>query len=216
MMVDPRSVGGMRLVTSIQVHPPGDFMTFRALGRAFICAALFASAPVCLATGITYSLTALGDNAWRYDYRLSNTDFFSGLNEFTIFFDRNAFSTLRDLNAPVGWDPIVGQPDLSLPDDGFYDALTTTSVPITSTISGFGISFLYLLNGTPGPQPFNLIRSSDFTIIFSGITEPRLVSSVPEPGTYLLFMLGILWMIAAKSKSLRRPIHYLVSRTKVF
>ena len=89
------------------------------LGRAiiFLGAALLSlpAAP----TGIVDStVTALGGSSWRYNYTINNPTPSLGFDEVTVYFDSTKYANLRAPIAPLGWDPLVVQPDTGIPADG--------------------------------------------------------------------------------------------------
>ena len=120
-----------------------------------------------------------GQDLWKYAYTVSDYSFDMDY-DFTIWFDYTLYSALEDpppfVNAD--WDPIVWQPDTSIPDDGAYDALSL--VDAASLADPFTVSFVWLGSGTPGSQPFDVYDPS-FNTIESGQTSP-----VPEPASVLL------------------------------
>lgn len=147
------------------------------------------------ATTIAYDAVDLadsipGEDLWAYIYRVGGFDFASGQGFFTRF-EREAFAALslpRGNELP-GWDQIVIQPDINLPDDGFFDALAVAGNP--SLASPFVVHFVFL-----GPAPFP--ASQEFTVyqvsspggipdvLETGYTQPAV--SVPEPAEDLLFL----------------------------
>jgi len=121
---------------------------------------------------IEYDITDLpdtkpGEDLWQYNYRVSNYNFNAG-HGFTIYFDQAHYKNIEKLASPVNedWDIIVWQPDVAIPDDGAYDALFT-SESSTSLTDGFTMSFIWLGNGSPGPQRFD-IYDPNFKTLESG------------------------------------------------
>ena len=142
---------------------------------------------------VDYTATFLGANLWRYDYTINNTTPSIGFDELTVYFDGNKYVLLTDATAPAGWDPIVVQPDTGIPADGFYDVLKLGGLlGDGASISGFSVSFTYLAAGTPGAQPFDLLESAGFSVVYSGTTgQPAGPSPVPEPASLALMLLGL-------------------------
>ena len=84
------------------------------------------------------------------------------------------------------WDEIAINPDASIPDDGFYDAIALVAgIAPGDTLSGFSVQFDWLGAGTPGNQFFDVVDSGTFDVLESG--ETVLASApVPEPATLWL------------------------------
>ena len=149
-----------------------------------------------IATTINYEITNILGNRWQYNYSVYNDSLTSDIEEFLIFFDHNAFDNLAVVDSPLNWDPLVVQPDSSLPDDGYFDILALSSgiAPGTS-LSGFLIDFDYLYSGTPGSQYFEVRDSTSFDLLETGNTV--LVSgNVPEPNTMFLAIIGIVPLLS--------------------
>lgn len=134
--------------------------------------------------------TVIGEDLWEYRYRVEDFTFDEGFG-FSIFFDHVSFTKLASApEAPnASWDVLTLQPDLSLPDDGLYDAL---SVANPATLEDpFTISFVWLGQEAPGAQPF-VIYEPGFATLETGTT-------VPEPTTTLLIAIGLLFMNRRRS-----------------
>jgi hypothetical protein len=148
------------------------------------------------ASAILYDVTSLGGNTWRYDYTLANDSLTLSVDEFTIYFQNGLFESLR---SPVGlapWDVLAINPDPVLPADGFFDGLVfdlNAALAPGTTLGGFSVEFDYLGSGLPGSQFFQFLTAS-LEVLDTGFTE--LVSApptgVPEPGTVLLIVSGLL------------------------
>lgn len=153
--------------------------------------------PSAQAVAIEYAVAPLGGDSWRYDYTITNIGLPATFDELTVYFDVSQYTLLANALAPPGWDLIVVQPDAGIPSNGFYDALSLFGAPGDATLSGFSVSFTYLGSGTPGAQLFELIDSSDFSLVQSGTTQlPGPVIGVPEPSTLSLMLLaGLLVMV---------------------
>lgn len=155
------------------------------------------------AATVAYEVTFLGGNQWRYDYTVNNSMPSLRFDELTVYFDVNRYSTLASPLAPPGWDPIVIQPDIHIPANGFYDALNLSGINTTgASISEFFVSFDYIFAGTPSSQTYELVDSSTFSIVGSGMTieapvVPNPPSTVPEPSSLLLMLLGLASVCAA-------------------
>ncbi len=139
------------------------------------------------ATTIEFDVASLGGNTFRYDYTVENNSLGDVIEEFTIFFDLGLYENLVVPDAPADWDPIAIDPDGSLPDDGFYDALALgMGVDVGGSLGGFSVSFDWLGAGTPGSQVFNVIDPFTFATLDSGATSSSAPAPVPEPASLLL------------------------------
>ena len=153
---------------------------------------------------ITYSAQNIGGDAWEYAYEVANESFGVGIDSFTIFFDEDSFADLAIVASPPDWDSIVIQPDLILPDAGFFDSLALADpIALGSTLGGFAASFRFLGTGAPGSQLFT-INDADFNPIFSGSTILRIDGEpppppvgVPEPPTLGLLAIAFLGLAVA-------------------
>ena len=165
-------------------------ITLKLIPTVFLAVLCFCSTS--FATKINYIATDLsdtttGEDLWQYEYTVSDNTF--NTNEgFTIWFDYNLYGDLEtNPVAPNGdWDILTWNPNQSLNDDGAYDALAFNDVATLS--DSFTISFIWLGLGTPGSQQFEVYNNDPFGTIEIGTTA----STVPEPGTIILFGLGIL------------------------
>lgn len=161
----------------------------RLLSLAFAVAGL--SASVAYAAVITTEWTDLadpvaGEDLWRASYAVSDVSFSTGQG-FTLYFAHDQYRDLASVTPPdhPGWDLLVVQPDLGLPDAGFFDGLALVDSP--SLAAPFGVTFVWFggPNG-PGQQPFELYDTSGgFSVIGGGTTSP-----IPEPATGVLFLGG--------------------------
>ena len=147
------------------------------------------------ATTIMYDLSNLGADRWEYTYSVTNNSMSSSIEEFTIYFDLGLYENLAVGSTPTEWDAIVIQPDPAL-GDGFYDALAlVTGIAPGATVSGFSVSFDWLVAGIPGSQLFEVVDPITFDILDSGNTAP-----VPEPATLLLLGSGLIGLIGIGKK----------------
>jgi hypothetical protein len=134
-----------------------------------------------------------GEDLWMYTYTLSyaTADTFSQNQEFDIVFDYALYSDLEDPPPSVtDWFTYVLQPDLSIPDAGFYNALALVDNP--SIANPFSVAFQWLGGAAvPGSQPFILYQFNDQGInqgvIGRGVTQ----NVVPEPASGLLLASGL-------------------------
>ena len=149
----------------------------RALHASFAALGLLLAAWAHAVT-VTFSATPLGGTSWRYDYVLTNDTLAVPVEEFTIYFPPNLYANLL-AGATPGWDILVVQPDLGIPDDGFYDGLSIGLGGIApgGSASGFSVTFNYLGGGAPGAQPFEVVDPVTFAPLFSGST---VAASAPQ------------------------------------
>lgn len=144
------------------------------------------------ATLITADLRATGGNSWEANYTVVNNTLSSAIEEFTIFFDVDLYGNISILSTPTDWDPLIIQPDTSIPDDGFYDALALSSgIATDESLGGFQLSFDWFGSGDPGPQLYQIIHPLTFSTLDSGVTNYQ-VTSVPEPFSLTLLVTGLL------------------------
>lgn len=153
-----------------------------------LCAAMLSVSAARAAT-IEYTLTHIGGDNWRYDFALINSPAAPSFDEFTVFFASDRYSSIAFASSPADWDPLVIQPDPGIPADGYFDGLRLAGpMPDGGTAGGFAVTFTYLTGMRPDTQPFDLIDSSSFTVVYSGVT---VAAAVPEPGTHSLLTLGL-------------------------
>lgn len=154
------------------------------------------------ATVITYAPSFLGGSQWQYDYTVAAAASDPTIDEFTIFFDPTLYANLVAAATPSGWDPLVIQPDTSIPADGYFDALALVAgiSPGTSQ-GGFAVSFDFLGNGTPGLQSFDIVDPNTFATLSSGFTSIASSSStVPEPNTLALVCLALALLLIFRNR----------------
>jgi hypothetical protein len=149
------------------------------------------------ATTITFEATnlkdsVLGQDLWMYTYFVSDAKF-GEEDGFAIFFNQKLYDDLSISPKTPGapdWDPIIIQPDDTLPSDGYLDALALVTGP--SLTSPFIVTFNWLGGAgmTPGVQRFEVYADLDTDHpIEKGLTRPA--RTVPEPSTLLLSGLGL-------------------------
>jgi len=158
---------------------------------ALLACALFVSAAVmgiAQATTVTYDVSNVASNTWEYTYTVANDMLAFDIEEITIFFDVGLYENLAAQSTPAGWDVLVIEPDVFLPDDGFYDALSL-GVGIVPGVSlgGFSVQFDFLGAGVPGDQFFDIVDPFTFDVLDSGST-----SVIPIPAAIWLFISGLI------------------------
>lgn len=158
-----------------------------------LCGLICLTQEVAASSSVSFKITALGGDHYRYDYTVNNNWAGDAITGFTIYFDPTRYdeSSLSIVSAPTvaaGWDQLILGSGIGL--DAAYDVLALgTGVAPGQSVDGFAVEFTWLGTvGTPGVQPFDIYDSATFRVLESGITT---VSSVPEPGGVPLFVLGI-------------------------
>ncbi|HXG48643.1 MAG TPA: PEP-CTERM sorting domain-containing protein [Methylomirabilota bacterium] len=139
-----------------------------------------------------------GQDLWQYTFRVADRGFTSGQG-FSVFFDEQLYRALQNPGPLVNpeWSVLVVQPDLVLPDAGFFDAQAMQNAPSLS--AEFSVQFVWLGEGAPGAQPFT-IYDTDYSTLVSGFTV------VPEPTSLGLLVAGLLaWAGWRGMSRVRRP-----------
>jgi len=137
--------------------------------------------------------TTPGEDLWRYDYRVGNGTFLTGQG-FSIEFDYNTLSQLQDPPPVINgdWDPLVTQPDLGIPDNGFYEAWALANGPSLADL--FSVTFVWNGGATePGPQPYS-VYDANYNVIETGSTAP----AVPTPAPAALIAIGLFGLAATR------------------
>jgi len=143
-------------------------------------------------------LTNLSGNTWQAEYAIENDSL-----SFTIWFDLNLYENISAVSTPSGWDPLVLQPDPSIPDNGLYDALTLTSgIASGDSQGGFVVSFGWLGGSASMLQSFEVVDPVTFTILDSGQTTLQTVA-ISEPAPLALLAFGLVG-IALSTKVSRK------------
>ena len=143
--------------------------------------------------------TTPGEDRWQYTYAVSDFPF-PAMFGFDIFFrlaDGYQFGDL-DTTPPspnADWDVTILQPDPGLPDDGRYEAVALADV--ASLDDPFLIGFIWRGSGTPGAQRFEVFDTT-FDVVASGNTTSGQIAPVPEPGTMVLIVTGLVVLCGLK------------------
>lgn len=145
------------------------------------------------ATIINYTASSLGGSVWQYDYLIENDTLADPIAEFTIYFPETLYENLAVLSSPLEWDTIVIQPDIGLPANGFFDALSLSTGLAPGASAGlFSVTFTYLGTSSPADQFFD-VYDANFNLLDSGTTSP--LSPVPEPNSFAMLILGLFFVI---------------------
>ena len=149
------------------------------------------------AVSISFDLTALGGNDYRYDYTVNNDGSLGtgvAVELFDISFDTSLYqeSSLAIVTpAPLstGWDENILGSAPGIP--AVYDAFELSGgIADGATTSGFSVEFTWLGGPQgPGSQTFEIFDPVTFNLLETGTTT---VSSVPVPGALLLMVSGLL------------------------
>lgn len=165
------------------------------MDRKFFCrliSVLLVSPLVCgmVSTEISYTVTNLDSDQWRYTYWVTNLSLLTPILEFSIWFDSDLYKDLSIVTSvPIAneWDEM-----LCGLNNEVYDALAIRhGIAPSETVSGFSVNFTWLGEGTPGSQCYEIINPSDFSTIDSGFT-------VPEPATLCIFSIGGVLLLKRK------------------
>ena len=141
------------------------------------------------ATVIASELTALGGDAYRAVYSVSN-DGSLGAGSAVLLFDigfdpvdflESSLAIVTPAGLGAGWDELVLGSAPGVP--AAYDALALAGgVADGAMVSGFAVEFVWLGAGAPtGVQPFAIYDPESFELLESGLT-------VPEPGALALLL----------------------------
>lgn len=145
--------------------------------------------------------TTIGEDLWQYEYSVRDHSFGVGQG-FTIWFDYTPYGAIdpSPVSPNANWDVTTWDPDVNLFDDGAYDAMALMDNP--SLADSFIVSFVWLDGGStmPGSQYFELY-DTNFSVIGGGDTFAVSDIPVPEPGTMMLFGVGLITLFALERKS---------------
>ncbi|AXY02912.1 PEP-CTERM sorting domain-containing protein [Vibrio alfacsensis] len=152
------------------------------------------------ATVITAELTNTSGNSWQAEYAVENNTLGASIEEFTIWFDLGLYENISVSSTPSSWDPLVVQPDPGIPDDGFYDVLALGSgISSGSSLDGFAITFDWIGGNSSMSQLFEVVDPNTWAVLDSGNTI-IVTTSIPEPSSIILLLLGIAGLALSKKK----------------
>ncbi len=139
---------------------------------------------------------------WIHNYTVTNSSLAQGIEEFTIWFDYDKYTSIQDASdaaLDTDWDQLVWQPNGALQIDGGFDALAlTVPIGIAESVSGFAVSFLWTGSGDPSSQYYEIINPDNPSeVLDSGFT-----TMIPEP-TSLMLLIGSLACLARKRRKLK-------------
>ncbi len=157
------------------------------------------------AATITADFTNISGNTYQAEYTVENDSLASTIDEFTIWFDLGLYENISTVFTPTDWDPLVIQPDASIPDDGFYDVLALSSgIANGDSLDGFIVSFDWLGGNASMSQYFEIIDPFTFNVLESGNTIIA-ANNVPEPLTITLLASGLAGMAFSRKRKFTRP-----------
>jgi len=182
--------------TKFRTDTPHRRVPMKLLPRIGLALALAVGSGLSQAAIVSAGFNALGGNLWRVAITVQNDGTPASIPGLTVYFDESLFGNLSNATAPVGWDPLLFQPDTGLSAPGAFDALALGSafeVMAGQTLSGFGLDVVYLGNGTPGPMAYEIYAlDSAFAVVTLGNgTTVAPTAAVPEPMTAWLVALGL-------------------------
>ena len=157
---------------------------------------LLLAAQTAHAIPINYELTSLGGTSYRYDYTVTNDGSLGAgvaIDWFAILFDPALYDesslTIVTTDPPASdWDELILASGFLI--DAAYDVFALASgIAPGEAVSGFGIEFAWLGNGTPGAQPFEIYDPDTLDVLGKGLTRST-VAAVPEPGSLALVLAG--------------------------
>lgn len=196
---DPRlAAGAGSACLGLVLSPLRALSSLRRTCAALLAALLWTAAAPALAAAVTYQATALGGDAWRYDYAVRNDGSPAAIEEFTIFFEVGLYADLAVAAFPAGWDPLVVQPDPGLPADGFFDALALGAGLLSGEEALFSVTFTFSGLGAPGAQEFHVVDPGSLDVLERGLTSAAV--ALPEPGTLPLLLVAAVVLIALRNR----------------
>jgi hypothetical protein len=116
--------------------------------------------------------------------------------ELDLQFAPNLFGTLSNGIAGKGFELLLLQPNNPPGTFGDYGLLALANN--TGYTGSFGVDFVFLGAGEPGPQPYSINqfdqKGNFISRIETGITEPAKQTGIPEPASLTIIGVGLLVM----------------------
>jgi hypothetical protein len=177
---------------------------FLALWAGFLAEYLFAET-------IQFQVSDSGDSLGldHYSYFVNGITLQAN-QELEFQFPPNLFGTLSNGIAGNGFELVLLQPNNPPGTFGDYGVLALGNY--TTSTRMFGVDFVYLGAGEPGPQPYSINQFDQngnfISTVESGMTEPASQTEIPEPASFaplvagLLAMGGALWSVRRRSPGL--------------
>ena len=177
------------------INPRPPWRARRVLCMLSLVTAL--SAGSLAAANVSFQITSLGSNNYRYDYSVSGIQFQVN-QELDIRFDPSLYGTLSNGSALPGFDLLLLQPNNPPGVFGDYSAMALLNNP---SLSGtFRVNVHFLGNGLPGSQPFFINQLDANGTLLAQITSgnsTQVGGAVPEPAGWTLagaaFLMGGVW-----------------------
>ena len=198
MSVETKNSGSSRYVNMRKqcIHRCGLRLQLWLALAPLVMAMTYARPALADSIGITYTAAHLSGQQWQYQYKLTGT--LSAGDDIAILFPYSTDAGLLDLQTGgANFTTFVFQPDKSLPADGEFDIVPSTGNPSLSPV--FNVSFLFSGSGTPGSQAFTLY-DPNFNVLGTGLTQLA-SSAVPEPGTFVLLVTGVVAFARARRRA---------------
>lgn len=144
------------------------------------------------ASVFSYQLEDLGANNYRYIYTIENNGTLpngAGIELFDILFDPSLYDesslTVSSLEPILSnWSELFLASAPETP--AAYDVLANIEgITAGNTVFGFSVDFVWLGNGIPGNQAYEIYDSLTFDLLESGNTQPAIV---PLPSSVICFL----------------------------
>lgn len=171
-------------------------MNFKKLTRdAALCGLLLLAAlQSAQALTVTHSFESLGGGQWRASFAFTQQASLATVESVTLYLQPGQAQNLALPLAPLGWDPLVVQPDLALGSAGFLDVLAlgpASAIAPGQTLAGFGLEFEWLAAFAPQGFTFTVNDPVTFAVLEQSTTLPGALLPVPEPATWALLVAGL-------------------------